>query len=81
MVYMNAGDWIENLSALECEGDQWQIAYYSKMNMEEVTDHTGDLEEENGGENILQHIPKINGSHRDPLTFGNENHSGDLKFI
>jgi UDP-2,3-diacylglucosamine pyrophosphatase LpxH len=30
VIYMNSGDWIENLTALECEGDEWKIVHFEK---------------------------------------------------
>jgi UDP-2,3-diacylglucosamine pyrophosphatase LpxH len=32
VIYMNPGDWIENLTALECEGDRWQLVHFQKAN-------------------------------------------------
>jgi len=29
VIYMNSGDWVENLTALEFDGDQWSMYRYS----------------------------------------------------
>lgn len=30
VIYMNSGDWVENLTALEYDGDQWTMYHYSE---------------------------------------------------
>ena len=30
VIYMNSGDWIENLTALEYDGDEWHLYKYSE---------------------------------------------------
>jgi len=30
VIYMNSGDWIENLTALEYDGDQWTMYRYNE---------------------------------------------------
>ena len=34
-MYLNSGDWIENLSALEYYDHQWHLIYYEDLNLEE----------------------------------------------
>ncbi len=34
-LYLNSGDWIENLTALEYNNKRWKLFYYSEMNFEE----------------------------------------------
>jgi hypothetical protein len=37
--YLNSGDWIENLTALEYEKNAWKIYHYSEdINVNELTD-------------------------------------------
>jgi UDP-2,3-diacylglucosamine pyrophosphatase LpxH len=38
VVYLNSGDWIENLSALEYDKKEWKLVYYEKYEVEEVDD-------------------------------------------
>lgn len=30
VLYLNSGDWVENLTALECTGNEWSIYYYQQ---------------------------------------------------
>ncbi|MDP2089039.1 MAG: metallophosphoesterase family protein [Flavobacteriaceae bacterium] len=38
VLYLNSGDWIENLSALEYKDGQWQIYYYNEIDFEPLID-------------------------------------------
>jgi len=35
VIYMNSGDWVENLTALEFDGDQWSMYRYSDDQFED----------------------------------------------
>ena len=32
-IYLNSGDWIENLTSLEYNNNQWKIFYYNESNV------------------------------------------------
>lgn len=44
VTYLNSGDWIENLSALEYHKGKWKL--YSYLEDQKVIDHTDDIKEE-----------------------------------
>lgn len=38
VTYLNSGDWIENLSALEYDKGEWSVVYYNDVQMNQVID-------------------------------------------
>jgi len=38
-VYLNSGDWVENMTALEYNGSEWKLVYYNQMNISEKINH------------------------------------------
>jgi len=56
VTYLNSGDWIENLTALEYHKAQWKIFRYDHKDFEDDDFETGDLSD---GEN-LQHKLDVN---------------------
>jgi hypothetical protein len=42
VTYMNSGDWVENLSALEFDGKQWNLEYFTeRVNGRQMRDGIG----------------------------------------
>ncbi|MCW3107262.1 MAG: UDP-2,3-diacylglucosamine hydrolase [Segetibacter sp.] len=59
VLYLNSGDWVENLSSLEYCNGEWKIFRYkdmveSEMNLTEEDDDTGDLTNNQIFDNLLQ---------------------------
>ena len=79
VIYMNSGDWIENLSALECDGDEWKIAYFGKMNLEKTMENSGEEEKVNAKDKIQQLVLQLNKVPPDELTFGNDRNPDEIK--
>ncbi|MDY8135783.1 UDP-2,3-diacylglucosamine diphosphatase [Aquimarina sp. 2201CG5-10] len=42
--YLNSGDWIENLTALEYHNSQWNMVHYENEQMEAFTDSSDEIE-------------------------------------
>jgi len=77
VTYMNSGDWIENLSALECDGDEWKIVYFHSLNIEKTSKHLAEEETENDKLKTSQLVLPLKQVPASELTFGKENHSAD----
>lgn len=43
-MYLNSGDWIENLTSLEYHKEEWKLVYYQKEQMEAYTESMEDVE-------------------------------------
>ncbi|MBK9981485.1 MAG: UDP-2,3-diacylglucosamine diphosphatase [Saprospiraceae bacterium] len=46
IAYMNSGDWIENLSALECNGGKWRLFRYNEHKENELEEFLTHLEDD-----------------------------------
>jgi len=46
IIYLNSGDWVENLSALECTGGEWSIYRFSKADKAKMIIEMKEEEEE-----------------------------------
>ncbi|MFT5835047.1 MAG: UDP-2,3-diacylglucosamine pyrophosphatase LpxH [Cognaticolwellia sp.] len=40
LLYLNSGDWVENLTALEYENNRWKVVRFSDLSLEEITSKT-----------------------------------------
>lgn len=47
IIYLNSGDWIENLTALEYVNGEWKIYRYDKHEMQQLMEHSSEEEELN----------------------------------
>ncbi len=47
IMYLNSGDWIENLTALEYTGGEWKIYRYDENEMQQWVEHNSEEEELN----------------------------------
>jgi UDP-2,3-diacylglucosamine pyrophosphatase LpxH len=47
IIYLNSGDWIENLTSLEYIHGEWKIYRYDEKEMKDMIEHTADDEELN----------------------------------
>ncbi len=47
IMYLNSGDWIENLTALEYVDDEWKIYHYDENEMQQWIEHNTEEEELN----------------------------------
>lgn len=47
IMYLNSGDWIENLTALEYVGDEWKIYRYDENEMQQWVEHHSEEDELN----------------------------------
>ncbi|MFZ1307336.1 MAG: UDP-2,3-diacylglucosamine diphosphatase [Ferruginibacter sp.] len=47
IMYLNSGDWIENLTALEYAGGEWKIYRYDENEMQQWIEHSSEEEELN----------------------------------
>ena len=57
ITYLNSGDWIENLSALEYQDGAWKIYQFNKQDQQDMTEEKEDGPEMNSKElfqNLLQ---------------------------
>lgn len=81
VVYMNSGDWIENLSALECEGDEWRIVYFNELKEEAEIKNAGEDEQKEETLNVSLSDLKKGRIQINPLTFenGKKDDRGNLK--
>jgi hypothetical protein len=48
--YLNSGDWIENLSALEYNDNEWKIFYYDEHKDSLKDDETEEIQEMDNAE-------------------------------
>lgn len=55
-IYLNSGDWIENLTALEYHDSEWQLFTYDKKMFEEKTDTELDLFEQQTIEMLIRDV-------------------------
>jgi hypothetical protein len=44
VTYLNSGDWIENLTALEYENEEWKLVYYKELVLKESNEIENDVE-------------------------------------
>jgi UDP-2,3-diacylglucosamine pyrophosphatase LpxH len=47
IMYLNSGDWIENLTALEYVDGEWKIYRYNELEMQQLMEHSSEEEELN----------------------------------
>ena len=47
IMYLNSGDWIENLTALEYAAGEWKIYRYDENEMQQLIEHSSEEEELN----------------------------------
>lgn len=60
VVYLNSGDWIENLSSLEYNNGRWKIFVYSdEKNMETVEEEDSNDEKEYTDKEIMESIDQL----------------------
>jgi UDP-2,3-diacylglucosamine pyrophosphatase LpxH len=45
VTYLNSGDWVENLTALECTNDDWQLYYYNADKLVKELDNSFYMDE------------------------------------
>lgn len=59
ITYMNSGDWVENLSALEFDGKGWKLEYFTeKVNGKQIKDNIGHSEPNGKGNAPHFTLPK-----------------------
>lgn len=46
VTYLNSGDWIENLSALEFSAGKWNLVYYKDLDLTNIQDSNEDADQE-----------------------------------
>ena len=56
ITYLNSGDWIENLSALEYRNGGWQIFRFYEMDKAEMKLASEDVEEELNNNQLFEHM-------------------------
>lgn len=44
VTYLNSGDWIENLTALEYENEEWKLVYYKELVLKDLNEIENDVE-------------------------------------
>jgi UDP-2,3-diacylglucosamine pyrophosphatase LpxH len=60
VIYMNPGDWIENLSALEFENNEWRLVSYHELGLTtSTTERLPKTEEEQDGAGEIPSLEKI----------------------